>query len=251
MKKTALTILGLLMVMFAISQGENTQGTIIFEEVDKIDIQIDNMTPEMAAMIPKENRNSTVLYFDENVSRYENYEAEGDASIIDESHGGVQIMISQPENIIYRDLSNNKVTEQTEFMTRVFLIESENEKDEWKITGKQKKILDFPCQEAISGEGDNTFTVWFTPAIPVSTGPGKFANLPGMVLEMEADSGNRIIIAKNITLAPVDSDKLKKPRKGKKVSDDEFKAIVAEKTKEMGGEGNVEGTKTMIMTISQ
>ncbi len=252
MKRTALTILGMAITLIAFSQSDDNQGSVIYEELIKFDIQIDNMTPEMEAMMPKENRSSTILYFNEDASLYENLEQEDDAIIDEESEGGgVRIMISQPENIMYRDLKNKAIIEQTEFMTRVFLIKSDYSKDDWKLTGNQKMILDFPCQEAIRIKDEDTVSVWFTPAIPISSGPGEYANLPGLVLAVEADNGNKTILAKSVDLKEIESDKIKAPKKGKKVTREEYLAIVEEKSKEMGGDGSSEGSHTVIMKISQ
>jgi len=252
MKSTILSVLSMTLALVALSQSDITQGSVIYEEVLKIDIQMDNMTSEMQAMLPKENRNSTILYFNEEASRYENLDQTDDAVIDQESEGGgVMVMISQPENIMYRDLKNETTTEQTEFMTRVFLIKSDYLKDEWKLTGNQKMILNYPCQEAFKHEGEDTVSVWFTPAIPVPTGPGKYANLPGLVLAVEANHGDMTIIAKSVDFKEIDPEKIRKPKKGKKVTMEEYMAIVEEKTKEMGGNGEAQGTHTVIMKVSQ
>jgi len=252
MKRTALAILSMAITMIAISQSDNTQGSVTYEEVIKFNIQMDNMTPEMEALMPKENQSSTILHFNQDASRYENLEKADDDIIDHETEGGgVKIMISQPENIIYRDLKNKTSIEQTEFMTRVFLIESDYSKDEWKLTGNQKMILDFPCQEAIKAEEEDTVSVWFTPAIPVSSGPGEYANLPGLVLAVEAEHGDRTIIAKSVDFKETDPENIIKPKKGKKVTKEEYMAIVKEKTQEMGGDGSAEGTKTVIMKVSR
>ncbi len=251
MKKLIFTMMAMALILSTFSQTINNQGTVTFEEVIKFDIQMDDMSEEMQAMLPKENRTNTVLYFNSSASRYQNLETNEATTIEEESEGGaVKIMISQPENIVYRDLENSISVEQKEFMTRVFLIESKLSTDEWKLTGNQKKILDYPCQEAIKGEGDDLISVWFTPAIPVSSGPGTYGNLPGLVLAMEGSGGDRSIVATSVELKAVDADKLQKPKKGKKVSQEKYEAIVAEKTKEMGGE-NGEGGATVIMKITQ
>ena len=131
MKKATLTILSLAFTLIGFSQTDNDQGAVTYEELIKLDIQIDNMTPEMQAMMPKENRNTTILYFNEDVSRYENLELPDDGLIEEETEGGsVKVMISQPETIVYRDLKNKTILEQKEFMTRVFLIESDDPKEE-------------------------------------------------------------------------------------------------------------------------
>lgn len=252
MKKATLTILSLAFTLIGFSQTDNDQGAVTYEELIKLDIQIDNMTPEMQAMMPKENRNTTILYFNEDVSRYENLELPDDGLIEEETEGGsVKVMISQPETIVHRDLKNKTILEQKEFMTRVFLIESDDPKEDWKLSGNQKMILDFPCQEAMKIKDGDSVSVWFTPAIPVSSGPGQYANLPGLVLAVEADHGNRTIVAKSVDLREIDPDKIQAPKKGKKVTRDEYLAIVEEKTREMGGDGSSEGAHTVIMKISK
>jgi len=253
MKKTILTLMSLAIVFIAFSQSEENnvtnQGTITYEEVVKFEIHLDNMTPEMQEMMPTENRSEKVLYFNGDASRYENTKESADAVIEEETEGGaMKIMISEPDNIFYRDLKEGKIIEQEEFMTRVFLIESESSNDEWKLTGNQKMILGYPCQEAIKGLDSSKVVVWFTPAIPVSSGPCEFGNLPGLVLAVETNDGDRTIMAKSIELAEVDEDMLEKPKKGKKVTKEEYLAIVDEKNKEMGAEGG--GGKTIIMKIS-
>jgi len=254
MKKTVLTIMGLAIIFIAFSQSNENQiknqGIVTYEEIIKFDIQLDNMSAVMQEMLPKENRSQKILYFNENVSLYENFEQGDDAVIEDESEGGgVKIMISQPDDIVFRDFKNEKIIEQKEFMTRVFLIESDSPKDEWKITGNQKMILDYPCQEATKQDGDSKVSVWFTPAIQIPAGPGEFGNLPGLILAVESNNGDHSIMAKSIDLKEIDEKKLQKPKKGKKVSKEKFLSIVEEKNKEMGGENS--GGKTVIMKIQR
>ena len=254
MKKTVLTILSLAITFIAFAQsGENqikNQGMVTYEEVIQFNIQLDDVSAEMQEMLPKENRSKKILYFNGDASLYENLEQSDDAAFEDESEGGgIKIMISQPDEIVFRDFKNEKIIEQKEFMTRVFLIESEFPKDEWKFTGNQKTILDYPCQEATRQDGDNKISVWFTPAIPVSSGPGEFGNLPGLILSVEKNDSDMSIIAKSIDLKEVDKKKLQKPKKGKKVSKEKFLSIVEEKNKEMGGESG--GEKTVIMKFQR
>jgi GLPGLI family protein len=254
MKKSVLTILMVTLMLVAFSQTGTVQvrnqGAITYEEVVKFDIQLDDISPEMQEMMPKENRTETILYFNDEASRYENLVQSTDATMEEESEGGgIRIMISQPENVVYRDLKDKKIINQQEFMTRVFLIESDFQSNEWKLSGNQKMILDYPCQEATKMDGEDTIRVWFTPVIPVSTGPADFGNLPGLVLAVDINNSDRNITAKSIDLEEIDLSKLQKPTKGKKVSDEEFKSIVEEKTKEMGSESC--GGKTIIMKIQR
>ncbi len=92
MKKTVLTIISLTIFFIAFSQSDNnqvTQGSIVYEEVMKLNIQLDNMTPEIEAMLPKESRASKKLYFNRHASRYQNIQESEDNTIENESDGGM------------------------------------------------------------------------------------------------------------------------------------------------------------------
>jgi GLPGLI family protein len=249
MKKAILMGLALaLAIGFAThAQNNNTEGLITYEEVVKFKIEMDDLSEQMQAMLPTENRSEKQLFFNEEASLYQN--SKNVQSDINESSedGGIRIMMSQPEEIYFRDLKKNTSIEQREFMTRLFLIESETEQKEWKLTGKQKMILDFPCQEAILQDSNKTTNAWFTPAIPISTGPANYAGLPGLILSIESDSGNRVIIAKTIEFKKIGTKEMQKPKKGKKVSKEKFNSIVEKKTKEMGTETG--GGSMIIMEI--
>lgn len=152
--------------------------------------------------------------------------------------GGIVMKMYQPDNKTYMDLKNKKLIEQKEFMSRVFLIESELEAEKWKMTGEQKKILDYACMEAVTEVEGQDVHAWFTPQIAVGAGPGRYSSLPGLVLAVEMNGGDRTLEAIQVELKPVEKNELKKPTKGKKVTREEYQAIVAEKMEEMGAEGD-------------
>ncbi|MEL6812695.1 MAG: GLPGLI family protein [Bacteroidota bacterium] len=87
-------------------------------------------------------------------------------------------------------------------------------------------------------------TAWFTPQIPVKNGPGEYAGLPGLILEMNID--RTTILCSKIVLNPKEADKIEAPDTGKEVSREEYNKIVKEKMDEMrenwrGGNGRRRG----------
>lgn len=82
-------------------------------------------------------------------------------------------------------------------------------------------------------------TAWFTPQIPVKNGPGEYAGLPGLILEMNID--RTTILCSKIVLNPKEADKIEAPDTGKEVSREEYNKIIKEKMDEMresrGGNG--------------
>lgn len=247
-KPIVMRIFQLIMVaLFAIqsASAQQSSGTIIFEEKMKLQINIDGDAPPDMPAFPKEQVNSKKLEFTSAVSLYTN---EGNAAPTDieqqTDNGVVRIKMDRPDEKSYCEIEKGIVTEQREFMTRKFLVITELSKNDWKLTGKHKMIAEYPCQEATRTEGDRNISVWFTPKIPVRSGPGRFAGLPGMVLEVTINTDEIVITAKEIKFSEVDATKMEKPKEGKKVTWEEFDKIRTEKMKEMqdqngGRNGNV------------
>ena len=161
------------------------------------------------------------------------------------------IKMAEPDNKTFTDLKGGEKIEQKEFMSRMFLIKSELKHGHWKITGKQKMVLDYPCQQAVNTDEDREVVAWFAPAIAVAAGPGSFGNLPGLVLEVNIDENQHVIIATSVDLKELDKAMLKKPTKGKEVTEEEYHAIVEEKMKEMGVEGEGGSGHAVVIKISQ
>lgn len=225
-------------------------GKVVYEEVAKIEIHLDGDAAALAASLPKERKSQKSLVFNENASLYTNVkQAEASEDAMAES-GGMMVMVrmQEPDNKMYTDFAGKKQIEQREFMTRMFLIEKELGVSDWKITGNTKDIIGYTCQEAVREPNDSTRIVaWFTPAIPIPSGPAEYLNLPGLVLAVDLDNGRRTLTAKTIEPMEVDNKMLAKPKEGKKTTEAEFKKIVDEKMKEMGGPaGGGSGTHMMI-----
>ncbi len=74
-------------------------------------------------------------------------------------------------------------------------------------------------------------TAWYTPQIPVGNGPGEYAGLPGLILEL--NFYRTTILCSKIVLNPKERTAIKAPNKGKEVTREEYNKIVKEKTEEM------------------
>ena len=247
MRKILLLVPVLLFGMYSNAQ-ENTSGKIVYEQLVKLDIKLEGDAAQFAHMLPKERKSNKVLYFNSEASLFENGESKEDENMSMSSGGGnVMIKMQEPENKVFTDLGSKKQVEQKEFMTRVFLIEAEISQ-QWKITGNQKMILNYPCQEAVTEIDSVKMIAWFTPAIPVSAGPNNYGGLPGVILSVESEDGKKSIIAQSVDFSELEKGILSKPKKGKKVSRVEYDKIVEEKMKEMGAEKG-EGNHQMMIRI--
>lgn len=256
MKKGFLTLCAIGFSLFVFGQQTTKQGKVVYEETMKLNFKFEGMTDEMRERLPKERKSKKILYFNENASSFQASKEQAGAAVPGMrggGHGGrgmgMRMMFGGggTDDKVYLNFSENLKVEQKEFMSRVFLIEGELAKDNWKLTGEQKMILDYPCMQASQITEKDTILAWFTPAIPVSAGPASYVNLPGLVLEVDINNGNRILKAQSVDLKELEKGLISKPKKGKKVTREEFMKIVDEKTKEMGGEN--QGGRRVIMRI--
>ncbi len=245
MKNIFLSITASLLVLGASAQTKNAKVT--YDEKIAIKLELTGEAAQFASMLPKEQKATKTLHFNEDGAIYLTEKAPEATEINQETEGGgeVRIKMNRPEEITFCDLKKNKKVEQKEFMTRKFIIESDISMGTWKLTGNQKTILGFPCQEAVREDSVKKYTAWFTPAIPVSIGPGGFEGLPGLVLSVDVNNGEYTLNASKVEPGMADAKLLVKPTEGKKMSKDAYKKMVDEKTAEMqqqyggSGKGNV------------
>jgi GLPGLI family protein len=72
--------------------------------------------------------------------------------------------------------------------------------------------------------------------------------LPGLILVVNENDGQRSIVAKELSLDPLSEDAIVPPTDGKEVTQAEFDAIVEEKMKEMGDERSGSGGNVQFRT---
>lgn len=234
----------------AFAQPQN-QGVVKYEQLIEINIDLSKIPEgmgDMAKLIPKEQRYMKQLSFNASASLFVAVEEE-DEEIATEGPGTrMRMWMERSEDQIYTDLKKNQIVEKKDFFGRTFLIKDSPEKLGWKMTGEQKEILGYPCMKATVEKDSVPMEAWFTPSIPVSTGPETMGmQLPGLVLEMSilpkgnSRQGKVTYTATSVTLDKVNKSDLSEPKKGKEVTREEFKAIVKTKIKEMqeqmGGKG--------------
>ena len=185
--------------------------------------------PKSGTSVHSLNFNSAKALFTEDRSHKESASPKLNRAIGILNRGkGPQIEILQ----VFYDFNKNKRIEQVEFMTRLFLVESDMEGIAWKMTGKMKKVMDYVCMGAELKEGEDTITAWFSSEIPVSVGPDQYGGLPGLILAIEKNSVI-VSLATSEDLKDMQKGAIQKPKEGKKMSQEEFNKVVAEKREEV------------------
>jgi GLPGLI family protein len=181
---------------------------------------------------------------------------------------------SNGQGSIYKNTKDKKMIEDVEQFSKRFLVTEEMEPSQWEMGTETKKIGDYTCYKAtlvkedknidwgsIFSRGNNekkdstntkenkpakkmlTVTAWYTPQIPVSTGPDTYYGLPGLILELNA--GRTIMLCTEVAINTQEALEIEAPNKGKEVSRDEYNEIIKVKTAELkerfqsrGGRGN-------------
>lgn len=250
MKKLVL----LFVLMTSVSFSQKFQGKAIYKTHQKVDIKInsggnDAFQKKLAEKFKKMYQKTFVLNFNQKESTYIE---EKELSTGVQASGGVEVMMFDSGNsdVLYKNIANKTYTTQKDVGGKFFLIQDKLRKDDWEMTGETKKIGNYTCYKAtktheivrksfINTDGEKeetekketiTTTAWYTPEIPVSNGPRMYGGLPGLILEIQA--GKSTIVCSEIVLNPKEKITIKKPKRGKKVSQEEFKKIMDEHAKE-------------------
>jgi GLPGLI family protein len=249
-----LTAVGFLVPFLGLAQ--TTEGVITYTETIQMKIEVpEGMNEEeFRKMVPSEQKVSKTLIFNAQECLYTDapQQAPGgtDVSFNSNNEDGdvrMDFKIQRPENHQYRDIENGKRIESIEFFGRFFLINETPKRMKWKVSAEQKQVAGYLCQKAVLQDTARQVEAWFAPQIPVGIGPGEFADLPGIILELSIGNGDRTVVADKVELKALEKKAIAKPVKGKSVTRAQFTKIREEKMKEMGAEPGGGGTMKVII----
>lgn len=267
--KLLFTSVLLLAVSFSISMAQGLTGRAYYKSSSSFKFQMDSsrMAPEqmaeIQAQLKKQMEREYVLSFTPIESNWKQVESLGGGPAT-ASSSGMQIVLNQgsPDRVLYKNIAEQTFEQEQDVMGNEFLIKDALEPAEWELTGETKKIGDYTAQKATYSriidsqrfskemtEMENVkdtiqVTAWFTPDIPVPHGPENFFGLPGLILEIQ--NSGRTLICEKIELNPsAEPIAIVRPKRGKEVTREEFRAIQEEGMKQMmnryqgkPGEGN-------------
>ncbi len=246
------------------TQAQNIGGEATYKTAGSIPFKMegDQMTPEMKKMIEermaKAMQKEFTLQFNRNESLYEEV-----VELEKEGQRGMRFMsmFTGGGGTYYKNIKENRYTDQTEFFGKTFLIKDSLEKLDWKIEKETKSIGNYICQKATAmrirealtikgnpreGMKDSAvvdtiyLTAWFTMQIPVSHGPGQYHGLPGLILEL--NDGDITILCTKVSLNTKETVSIEEPDSGEEVNEEEYQEITQKKLEEMqqnfgGGQG--------------
>ena len=175
-------------------------------------------------------------------------------------------MMGSTDGDLYKSFVDGMITQATEIAGKNFLVTDTIRKQPWKITEETKVILGYTCHKAtlkqkgiFGGYGGGNWggstrsrgdidrpnsenatpdtahrttreldvVAWYADKILAPVGPDTYGQLPGAILEVNVDNGQTVITATEVKTT-VAAKELKEPKKGKKLTRDEFRKMIIE-----------------------
>lgn len=251
MKNIKKSIFLIALISVFVVQGQEFQGKAYYQTKQNFDIKLDSsntddaMQKEIQAMLKKQFEKTYILSFEKTRSLYVE---EKQLNKPTPSQGGMVIeIIGNSSEVLYKDTKNNTYVNAQESFGKKFLIKDALKSLDWKIGKETKMIGKYLCIKATAikmvadfdeermemkeKKKEQEVIAWYTPEIAVSNGPSNFYGLPGLILELH--EGKMHYVCTKIVLNPKKKIDITAPKKGKIVTEKEFKKIMNKKAKEM------------------
>ena len=119
------------------------------------------------------------------------------------------------------------------FLGRTFRVSRERPVLEWRLMAEQAEHLGYTVMKAVAERDGTTFEAWFTPQIPVSSGPAAYGGLPGMILVLSVNDGQIQYQAAEVALGELEDGLIAPPEEGDEVSQEDFERLVKERLEDM------------------
>ena len=241
MKKIILLI-GIIIMLIAahLSFGQQLEGVITYEVTVNLHRTIPADRQDMKAMVPEIRTIKQQLFFNASESLYKPLIEDEDEDETVNRGGGMRIVFRQRMEV-YCNASSGKIISLQEFLGKDYLIDDSVRIAPWKFGPETKTIMGYECKQAFytDEEGKQTITAWYSDRLRPSLGPERTNTLPGAVLAVDVNNGERITIAKKIELRPLKKNELKVPSGGQKTTQAEFRKMVDERMKNGNNGGRV------------
>jgi GLPGLI family protein len=214
-----------------------TEGHIVYEIKVNVHRTLPKEREAMKEMIPEFRISKDQLAFNETASLY--------TPVIDEEDdeqtqsGGMVMRFQRPQVEIYIDQANSKRVMLQEFMGKKYLIEDSLQLRPWKFGTETKTINGYECKQASfnNEERKQNVVAWYTDKLRPFLGPESFNTLPGAVMMVDINDGERTITAKNVELRSLKKNELKVPSGGTKTTEAEYRKMVSEQIERMRANG--------------
>lgn len=221
-----------------LATAQMQEGIITYEYRMDMHRRIPPEREDMKAMIPQFRTENHQLLFNAGERLYKPVD-ETAAMPQGRGGGGGRMTFRTPRIETYISLENNERTIAQEFMGRNYLIIDTLGLLPWRLGNEIMEILGHRCQMAwytdtVSGE---EITAWFTVGIQPFLGPDRYSTLPGTILALDINNGERVWVARKIEEKKLNGNEIRKPSRGEKISRPEFDEMMEQQMERMRSGG--------------
>jgi len=256
MKKIVIAI-GLLVSVAAARTvfAQATEGVITYEQKINLHRRLPPESESRKAMIPEFRTTKEQLFFKATESIYK-------PLIEDEEEptgggGGMQMRFMRPNTEQYFNQETGKIVSKQEFNGKEYLIDDSVKIAPWKLGTETKMIQGYECRQAYYTNSDEVrtmrmvngnpepevrkvtqeITAWYTDKLRPFLGPERFNTLPGAVLAIDINNGERVIVVSKIEVRELKKNEFKIPSSGTKITQAEFRKMMEEQMQKMRANG--------------
>jgi len=133
------------------------------------------------------------------------------------------------ENTVRTNLDSGTTIVQRNIFNDVYTVSDSLRKIEWRITPEIRKIAGFDCRKAVGKIMDSIVVIaFYSDEIIPSGGPETFTGLPGMILGLAVPRLHTTWYATKLQTIEVTDKDLTLPKKGKKMTGDDYRKQVGD-----------------------
>src|SRR5260221_1842932 len=240
--KKLFVLLFLLTLMFPNTKNvlAQTQGVITYEVTVNNHRMLTGEREGMKAMVPEFRTIKQQLFLNENQTLYKPLIEDDDEEEQHTGGGGGRFRFRMAGGTNYLDQSTGIMLSQMDLMGKKYLITDTLKPAPWKFGTETKVIQGFDCMQAYYTTDDDrkqTVTAWYTSKLRPMLGPERYNTLPGAVLAVDINNGERVLVAKKIEVRELKKNELKAPTEGEKITQAEFRKKGEELRKQFRGGG--------------
>ncbi len=233
MTKKFIFIIALTACLFLNSDAQDisiTSGTIVYERRFNVHAIID---PEQGwSKSYKENEPQFMidqfkLDFNTTQSKYYNE--------IKRTSTNFFVSLPAQNNSVYKNMSTREMTSSKQVFNTEFLIKDSIPSIQWFITNEFREIAGIECRRANAVIFDSIYVVgFFSPQIPISSGPESLGGLPGMILGLAIPSMNTTWFATKVSGHPIQLTNNESNKKSSPLNNQQFLGMIRDKFRDHG-----------------
>lgn len=217
--------------------AQESEGVINYQVKINMHKTLPSDRQHMKDMLPEYRVSMDQLFFNDRESLYKPLEEEPEPEM--EPERGPRVRLQRPRQEIYLNRIESQCIILQEFMGKKYLIEDTLKVRAWKITQEVREINGYPCRKATFADDERKMNVvaWYCDRFRPFLGPEQFNTLPGAVLLVDINDGERVITATDIQFRPLKKNELSVPNAKTKVTEEEYRKIVREQAERMRANG--------------